>query len=134
MVRRLGHTDLAHFKTYSCTNCHEHALAKEQSRHARPNIAQMLAARKIALDTGLHYVYEGNIYSDGAHTTCPTCRKTLIRRSWHDVQENLLRDGACPSCGHKIPGRWTDPRSSSGSAFQRSSNQSAARKYGALNL
>ncbi len=25
-------------------------------------------------DVGLHYVYEGNIYSDGAHTTCPQVR------------------------------------------------------------
>ncbi|MDQ1407317.1 MAG: pyruvate formate lyase activating enzyme, partial [Acidobacteriaceae bacterium] len=40
-------------------------------------------ARKIALDAGLHYVYEGNIFSEGANTACPSCGELLIRRSWH---------------------------------------------------
>ena len=48
------------------------------------------AARAIALEVGLHYVYEGNIRSDAANTTCPSCKSLLIRRSWHDVQENRL--------------------------------------------
>ncbi len=30
------------------------------------------AARRIALDVGLHYVYEGNIHSEAAHTYCPS--------------------------------------------------------------
>ncbi len=63
-------------------------------------------ARRIALDAGLHYVYEGNIYTDAAHTSCPSCGQIVIRRSWHDVMQNLLRDGGCPSCGLKIPGQW----------------------------
>ena len=28
-------------------------------------------ARAIAMQMGLHYVYEGNIFSDGANTICP---------------------------------------------------------------
>jgi hypothetical protein len=32
------HTDLAKFEVYSCTNCHEHTLAKEEQRHARRNV------------------------------------------------------------------------------------------------
>jgi len=67
-------------------------------------------ARKIAREVGLHYVYEGNIYSDGAHTHCPKCETLLIRRSWHDVLENHLKKGACPNCGLEIPGRWENPR------------------------
>ncbi|MGA8873872.1 MAG: hypothetical protein WB460_22220, partial [Candidatus Acidiferrales bacterium] len=55
---------------------------------------------------GLHYVYEGNIYSDGAHTFCPACKTLLIRRSWHDVEEMRLENGCCPKCGLAIPGRW----------------------------
>jgi pyruvate formate lyase activating enzyme len=70
-------------------------------------------ARHTALDAGLHYVYEGNIYSDAAHTSCPSCGQIVIRRSWHDVMQNSLRDGACPSCGLKIPGRWEIGQSSS---------------------
>ena len=63
-------------------------------------------ARQIAKDAGLHYVYEGNIYSDGAHTSCPNCASLLIRRSWHDVTANYLKQGACPQCGLVIPGVW----------------------------
>jgi len=36
-------------------------------------------ARQIALDVGLRYVYEGNIYSEGANTYCPKCEELLIR-------------------------------------------------------
>ena len=91
------------------------------------------AARKIALDAGLHYVYEGNIYSDAAHTFCAGCGKIVIRRSWHDVLENSLRDGACPSCGHKIPGRWTNGQTFLEPSVLHASDK-VARKYGALNL
>src|ERR1700675_3832795 len=67
------------------------------------------AARRIALDAGLHYVYEGNIFSDGAHTSCPSCKALLIQRSWHSVEQNRLTpDGHCPKCGLAIPGRWTN--------------------------
>ncbi|HEV2298754.1 MAG TPA: AmmeMemoRadiSam system radical SAM enzyme [Candidatus Acidoferrales bacterium] len=79
-------------------------------------------ARAVAREVGLHYVYEGNIFSDGAHTLCPKCGETLIRRSWHDVQQNRLRHGACPKCGQKIPGRWTSPRNAAGAAPHRSSH------------
>jgi pyruvate formate lyase activating enzyme len=64
------------------------------------------AARRIAREVGLHYVYEGNIYSDGANTLCPNCGELLIRRSWHDVLENHLQDGACARCGLGIAGAW----------------------------
>jgi pyruvate formate lyase activating enzyme len=90
------------------------------------------AARRIALDAGLHYVYEGNIHSDAAHTSCPGCRQILIRRSWHDVLQNSLRDGACPSCHLSIPGRWNTPLIPS-SASSRGSDKFAA-KSSALNL
>ena len=64
------------------------------------------AARAMALEAGLHYVYEGNIYSDGGNTSCPSCKMLLIRRSWHDVRKNNLKKGCCPKCGLAIPGRW----------------------------
>ena len=67
-------------------------------------------ARKIAQTAGLHYVYEGNIFSEGAHTNCPTCAKLLIRRSWHNVLENNLKTGACPKCKTAIPGVWQNLR------------------------
>jgi len=63
-------------------------------------------ARAIARETGLHYVYEGNIFSEGANTSCPKCGELLIRRSWHDVLENRLIEGSCPKCALIIPGVW----------------------------
>jgi pyruvate formate lyase activating enzyme len=86
-------------------------------------------ARQIAQDIGLHYVYEGNIYSDGAHTSCPGCGSLLIRRSWHDVTENHLKSGRCPECGTAIPGVWEkNARGSTRSA------SGSSEKYRHLNL
>jgi len=88
-------------------------------------------ARAIALEVGLHYVYEGNIFSDAANTACPKCGELLIRRSWHDVLENRLVDGACPKCSSVIPGVWektVDSRPRKASARSTSGN------YDHLNL
>ncbi len=90
-------------------------------------------ARKIARAVGLHYVYEGNIYSDGAHTHCPKCETLLIRRSWHDVLENHLKKGACPNCGLEIPGRWENPRGGTPLKVLPKAAQSTE-KYDHLNL
>jgi pyruvate formate lyase activating enzyme len=86
-------------------------------------------ARRIALETGLHYVYEGNIRSEAANTRCPKCDALLIRRSWHDVRENRLRDGRCPDCGRAIPGRWSRP-----AVRAPASSDSAAARYDEFNL
>jgi pyruvate formate lyase activating enzyme len=65
-------------------------------------------ARRIAREVGLHYVYEGNIYSDGANTICPNCGELLVRRSWHDVLQNRVKDGGCGHCGFAIAGVWNN--------------------------
>lgn len=65
-------------------------------------------ARQIAREIGLHYVYEGNIWSDGGNTLCPSCGLVLVRRSWHKVLKHQLETGACPGCGHQVPGHWTN--------------------------
>src|SRR5271165_5106786 len=64
-------------------------------------------ARQIAREMGLKYVYEGNIYSDGANTICPGCKQTLVTRSWHSVMSNRLKNGCCANCGTRIPGVFT---------------------------
>jgi pyruvate formate lyase activating enzyme len=86
-------------------------------------------ARQIAREAGLHYVYEGNIYSDGAHTSCPSCGAMLVRRSWHDVTENRLRNGQCPECGSVIPGVWESKASGA-----TRSGRASSEKYSHLNL
>ncbi len=90
-------------------------------------------AREIARDAGLHFVYEGNIYSNGAHTSCPACGALLIQRSWHDVTQNRLRDGCCPDCGAKIPGVWKNSRAFSAPPAGAAANRTR-RKYHHLNL
>src|SRR5438309_11530223 len=79
----------------------------------------------------LRYVYEGNIYSDGANTYCPKCEELLVRRSWHDVLENRLKAGACPACGFAIAGVWSND--AKGNRVSSRSIASTA-KYGHLNL
>jgi pyruvate formate lyase activating enzyme len=92
------------------------------------------AAREIALNTGLHYVYEGNILSNGAHTSCPACKTLLLRRSWHDVEQNRLKNGCCPKCGLVIPGRWINPRGQTPRKSFRDAESLAAERYADLNL
>jgi pyruvate formate lyase activating enzyme len=85
-------------------------------------------ARKIALDAGLRYVYEGNIFSEGANTNCPSCGGLLLRRSWHNVLKNNMKNGACPSCGLAIPGVWQRNRS------RPSVTSVVTHRYGHINL
>jgi pyruvate formate lyase activating enzyme len=90
-------------------------------------------ARQIAQEVGLHYVYEGNIYSEGANTYCPKCGELLIRRSWHNVLENRMKGGACGKCGFAIAGRWENPRGETPLKMN-SCKSEMAERYGHLNL
>jgi len=98
----------------------------------RTPAATLDRARQIALEVGLRYVYEGNIYSKGANTYCPQCKELLVQRSWHDVLENHLEDGACPKCKFAIPGVWrNDTKRKRG---PRHGVAPTADSYGHLNL
>ena len=91
-------------------------------------------ARRIALDAGLHYVYEGNIFTDAANTYCPQCRALLVERSWHDVRKNLLKNGACPKCGCAIPGRWSSARNATAGPVHRNGRASSTDELDSWNL
>ena len=65
-------------------------------------------ARKLAMDMGLKYVYEGNIFSDGGDTICPGCKRRIIRRSWHSVLSDEVEAGKCVHCGTEIPGVFNE--------------------------
>src|SRR3984885_4615130 len=91
-------------------------------------------ARAIALEAGLHYVYEGNIHTEAASTSCPSCKTLLIRRGWHDVQANRLKDGHCPNCSLKIPGRWSNPRAAMPAKILQKAESISTERYGHLNL
>jgi len=70
-------------------------------------------ARKIALEMGLKFVYEGNVYSEGGNTICPGCKRTIVKRWWHQVSGvRISEDGHCTFCGAKIPGVFKLPANS----------------------
>jgi pyruvate formate lyase activating enzyme len=71
-------------------------------------------ARAIARSMGLKYVYEGNIYSDGANTICPGCKRVVITRSWHSVMSNKVKNGCCSECGMRIAGVFTKAEAEKG--------------------
>jgi len=64
-------------------------------------------ARNIALESGLKYVYIGNVAGNTAENTfCPKCKKIVIERRGYMVSEISLVDGKCKFCGEKIAGVW----------------------------
>jgi len=75
-------------------------------------------ARKIALASGLHYCYTGNVEnSEGETTFCHGCGKTLIVRHGYSIREWHLKEGKCKFCGalcagifEEKPGTWDSKR------------------------
>ncbi|SEF77664.1 AmmeMemoRadiSam system radical SAM enzyme [Marinobacterium lutimaris] len=63
-------------------------------------------ARQVALNTGLEYVYTGNVHDRrGSSTWCPGCNELLIERDWYELGAwNLDKSGHCQHCGREIPG------------------------------
>ena len=70
--------------------------------------ASLVRARQIALETGLHYVYTGNVHDpEGGTTFCPACKAAVIERDWYEIPAyRLTDDGHCPNCGTAIAGRF----------------------------
>lgn len=76
----------------------------------------LLQAAEIGQEAGLRYVYAGNLpgrVGPLENTYCPTCSELLIERRGYTITGyHLTGLGACPSCGTRIAGVWTDdPRS-----------------------
>lgn len=63
-------------------------------------------ARRIGLETGLKFVYQGNVPGEGENTYCPVCGKLLIQRQGYDIRLYELKKSKCPQCGTKINGVW----------------------------
>jgi len=97
------------------TNCGRDAplhfsrfFPRYKMRNLPPTALKTLdAAREIAVDEGLHYVYIGNIRSErGENTYCPKCSGLVIDRTGYVIAGNRLVDGRCPDCGADIYGVW----------------------------
>ncbi len=64
-------------------------------------------ARKIGIDAGLKYVYEGNRPGEGGENTyCPQCHELLIERMGFYLSRIALMNGKCPKCGTLQSGVW----------------------------
>lgn len=63
-------------------------------------------AREIGLESGLRYVYEGNVPGEGGENTyCWNCGKILIRRLGYSILTNEIRDSKCRFCRERIDGK-----------------------------
>jgi pyruvate formate lyase activating enzyme len=71
-------------------------------------VSTLESCRKLALETGVHYVYAGNVLMHpGENTYCHHCQNELIRRVGFQVTSNRIAGGQCPKCGTRIPGVWS---------------------------
>jgi pyruvate formate lyase activating enzyme len=69
----------------------------------------LIAAREVALATGLKYAYTGNVVDPWRQSTyCPGCGEMVIGRDWHAVTSYRLDGDRCGSCGHRIAGRFDE--------------------------
>jgi pyruvate formate lyase activating enzyme len=73
-------------------------------------VSTLIQAVEIGKKAGLRFVYAGNRpgqLGQLENTNCPECNQLLIERFGFRVyQDNITEEGACPSCGEKIPGFW----------------------------
>jgi pyruvate formate lyase activating enzyme len=64
-------------------------------------------AHDIGIESGLQFVYVGNLPGNSFENTyCPGCGTLLVRRIQYIVEELRLRNGRCWRCGEQIPGVW----------------------------
>ena len=100
ILRELGPDTPLHFTAF-------HPDWKLLDRPPTPALT-LVAAREIALQAGLHYVYLGNIHTtNGATTYCPQCHAALIRRDGYQIAEyRITETGTCPDCEATIAGRF----------------------------
>jgi len=79
---------------------------------APTSVKTLLRAAEIGQEAGLNYVYAGNLpgrVSEYENTYCPKCHHLLIERSGYVIRGyNLSAQGACPKCGTKIAGAWSE--------------------------
>ena len=70
-------------------------------------VSTLEKARAVAMNSGLKYVYIGNVPGHKAQNTyCSRCGKLLIQRVGFMVGEINIKDGRCMYCQNPIPGIW----------------------------
>lgn len=71
-------------------------------------VSTLNRAREVARGAGLQYAYVAKVPGhEGENTTCPACRKVVVRRVGFMVEVVEVVEGRCRFCGQKIPGIWS---------------------------
>jgi pyruvate formate lyase activating enzyme len=74
-------------------------------------VEDLLQAAEIGRQSGLRYIYAGNLpgaVAEWEDTRCPQCNVTLIERYGYFIKDyRLTPEGRCPECSAAIPGRWS---------------------------
>jgi pyruvate formate lyase activating enzyme len=98
VFNELGADTPLHFSAF-------HPDFKMRDRSATP-LETLVMARDIAMETGLNYVYTGNVYyTPGDTTYCKSCGKALIERDWYNLSAYRLdANGDCINCGSHLAG------------------------------
>lgn len=66
-------------------------------------IETLETAHKIAKETGIEYVYLGNVYANRHESTyCPDCDEILIERRGYHIIPRIRSYEKCPGCGKKL--------------------------------
>ncbi|MEM7316551.1 MAG: AmmeMemoRadiSam system protein A, partial [Planctomycetota bacterium] len=67
----------------------------------------LLRGYEVARKTGIKFAYVGNVHDvEHQSTYCPSCRKLLIERDWHQLGRYHMNESSCGHCGQSIPGRF----------------------------
>ncbi len=93
-----------------------HVTAFHQDYHMtdpdETTAATLMRAAEIGRAAGLRYVYAGNLpgqVGEHEHTFCPNCHTRVIARHGYVILDyRLSPEGACPKCGTRLAGIWTD--------------------------
>jgi pyruvate formate lyase activating enzyme len=76
------------------------------------SVSTLIRAAEIGEESGLKYVYAGNLpgrTKNYENTYCPKCRTLLIERTGYSLHAyHLTAQGTCPKCGTPVAGVWTE--------------------------
>lgn len=75
-------------------------LSRDMKDIPDTGLKEIESAYKIGKETGLNYVYPGNIITNKKDTECPNCGTPLIKRERYKVQK-LIEDNTCHKCGQE---------------------------------
>lgn len=97
IAENLGDSVPLHFTAF-------HPDFKMNDKNRTPD-STLTRARNIARSMGIKFCYVGNVHNtEGQTTFCPGCDTPLIKRDWHSVLSNKIKNHHCPNCQTEIAG------------------------------